>query len=49
MFVRPKVDGKPGDWRFEGFQEHDEIVNEIEETVVEENGPNSFYTILLPD
>jgi hypothetical protein len=36
------------DWRFEGFQEHDEIVTEIEETVVDENGEGSFFSVELP-
>lgn len=49
MFVRPKVDGKQGPWRFEGLQEHDEIVSEIEEIVVEENGERSFFAVSLPE
>lgn len=44
MFVRIE-----DQWRFEGFKEHEEIVTEIEETVIEENGEGSFFTVALPD
>lgn len=50
MFVRVKdPDGKLKSWRFEGFQEHEERVTEIEEVVIEENGDDSFFAVELPD
>lgn len=38
-----------GKWRFEGFQEHEEIVTEFEEQVEEENGEGTAFVVQLPE
>lgn len=49
IFVRIRVNGVLQPWRFEGFQEDYERIHQIAQTVNEENGEGSFFTVNLPD
>jgi hypothetical protein len=37
------------EWRFEGLQQHEEMVTEFEESVQLENGEGSAFWVELPE
>jgi hypothetical protein len=50
IFVRIRIEGALGPWRFEGFYDNSGKLDleEIKADVERENGPNTYFEVRLP-